>query len=142
MTTTALLHDFGTFEGFNFREDAAIERTLSAAEVASWDHDTNGEAEFWPAGDHEGIGTLFRGRTSITFSELAAVDRLLQELGDDSTVTYLRIVHAIEVTGTRLEELTGSVVEDQFVHVSTGTHFIDVRQNAAYELFELYHPEA
>ena len=41
--------DLGTFEGFSFRHDQAIDRNLTAAEVVGWDHDAAGEAEFWPS---------------------------------------------------------------------------------------------
>ena len=41
---TSNLNDLGTFEGFNFREQCAIERILSANEVIEWDHDKKGEA--------------------------------------------------------------------------------------------------
>ena len=41
-----LRFDLGTFEGFNFRDQSAIERELTAEEVVNWNHDGDGEAEF------------------------------------------------------------------------------------------------
>ena len=43
---TSTLTDLGTFEGFNFRDQAAIMRRLTAEDVVNWDHDGDGEAEF------------------------------------------------------------------------------------------------
>ena len=40
-----LKHDLGTFEGFNFRDQAALDRNLTADEVLDWDHDGAGELE-------------------------------------------------------------------------------------------------
>jgi hypothetical protein len=41
-----LQFNLGTFEGFNFKEQSAIDHILTADEVMAWDHDTEGEAEF------------------------------------------------------------------------------------------------
>jgi hypothetical protein len=43
-------NDIGRFEGFNFRSQCAIHRVLTAEEVLEWNHDADGEAEFWPDG--------------------------------------------------------------------------------------------
>ena len=83
-TTLSIGFDLGTFEGFNFREQSAIERTLVALEVVAWDHDREGEAEFWPSEDHAGVAVVFVGRSSINGSELVALDRLLEALGGDA----------------------------------------------------------
>ena len=72
-----LKHDLGTFEGFNFRDQAALDRNLTADEVLDWDHDGAGEAEFWPAGDHPGVAALFSQKSAVSGSELKALDDLL-----------------------------------------------------------------
>ena len=141
-TVSSELHfDLGTFEGFNFRASSAIQRTLSADEVIAWDHDRKGEAEFWPAGDHAGVALLFRGRNTICASELLSLHRLLQELGGDEIENFLRIYFLVAIRGARLDELTAGDIEDAFLHIFTGTSFLDLRREAAYELFELYYPE-
>lgn len=137
-----LCFNLGTFEGFNFRVNGAIERTLTADEVVNWDHDKNGEAEFWPSGDKAEVALVFSGKSAVCAGELIALDRLLKELGEASSVDYLRIYWLIQVCGEDIGNLTTEKVEDLFAHVFEGTSFLDLRKEAAYELFELYHPEA
>lgn len=132
--------DLGTFEGFNFRHQAAIPRILTAQEIVDWDHDARGEAEFWPSGDRPEVLQVFN-RSSVTASELLALDRLLQDLGDDSPGNFLRVHYAVNIRGADFDRLDARQVEDQSVHVFIGTNFIDLRREAAYELFELYHPD-
>lgn len=132
----------GTFEGFNFRSQSAIENILSAEEVINWDHDAEGEAEFWPSGDHPGVRLLFQSKSAVTCSEICAVDRILSELGDDSMENFLKVHYSINVLGVSLSDVTASDIEDQNLHLFMGSNFTDLRQNAAYELFELYYPEA
>ena len=71
-----------------------------------------------------------------------ALEQLLGELGGDSDENYLRIYCAQEFTGKDICSLLVSDVEDQITHISIGTSFIDLRKEAAFELFELYYPEA
>ncbi len=133
--------DLGTFEGFNFRHDGAIEESLTAEQVVGWDHDTRGEAEFWPSGDHPGVSWVFRGQTSVTGRELRALSRLLNSIGDDSDETFIKIRYALDYQGVDLDDLTQDAIEDRFVHIFTGSNFCDVREEAAYELFELFYPD-
>jgi hypothetical protein len=126
--TTALPFNFGTFEGFNFRSQSAVSRILSAEEVLSWDHDEDGEAEFWPAGDCPGLSLVFSHRSAVSASELVNLASVLERLGGDSEENYLRLHYAINVAGEPL-------------HTFLGDSFLDLRRNAAYELFELYYPE-
>jgi hypothetical protein len=140
-TFPRLTFDFGTFEGFNFRSQCAIPRHLTAAEVVAWDHDRDGEAEFWPAGDAPAVELLFKHRARATAAELLDLDRLLNELRGDSAASYLRIHYAVNVRGARLDTLTREAVEDQPLDIFVGTNFSDVRRTAAFELFELYYPE-
>lgn len=136
----SLRFDFGTFEGFSFRDQRAIFKRLSAEDVIGWDHDRDGEAEFWPAGDNEGVQLLFR--QGVTAHDLTTLDRLLNDLGCDSIENYLRIHHAQDRISGGIEKLTAADVEDTSPHVFLGTNFLDLRRDAAYELFELYYPEA
>jgi hypothetical protein len=140
-TSPRLTFDFGTFEGFNFRSQCAIPRHLTAAEVVAWDHDRDGEAEFWPVGDAPAVALLFKHRASATAAELLDLDRLLHELRGDSAANYLRVHYAVNVRGARLDTLTREAVEDLPLDIFVGTDFCDVRRTAAYELFELYYPE-
>jgi len=138
---STLRFDLGTFEAFNFRTQSAVDRILTADEVVNWDHDTGGEAEFWPSGEQAGVALLFSQQSAVTATELLALDALLQQLGDDSSVNYLRIHHALSNSGEDLSALTAAQVEDQLIHIFEGTSFIDLRKEAAFELFELYYPE-
>ena len=131
--------DLGTFEGFNFHTQSAIEGNLTAQQLIDWDHDKKGEAEFWPAGDRPEVSLLFDG--TLTCSDVVALDRLLDALGGDSSENLLRIHHSVNGRGNDLRSLTAEVIEDEFVHIFCGTSFLDLRKEAAYELFELYYPE-
>lgn len=130
----------GTFEGFNFRNQCAIPRILTAEEVVNWDHDSEGEAEFWPAGDRPEISVVFN-RSTVTATELLDLDRLLTDLGGDSTENFLRVHYAVNICGADIANLDSGQVEDHNLHLFIGLSFIDLRKEAAYELFELYHPE-
>ena len=138
----SLSSDFGSFEGFNFRSQSAIVQNLTAQEVVGWDHDRQGEAEFWPAGDSPEVALLFKHRSGVTASELLELDRVLLELGDDSHTSFLQIHYAVNICGADLHTLTADQVQDHCLHVYFGRSFIDLRREVAYELFELYFPEA
>lgn len=137
----ALQYSLGSFEGFNFRDCCAIERTLSGGDVVNWDHDRGGEAEFWPSGDHAGVALVFSGRDAVSGGELLALDRLLHALGGDSTANFLRIHYAVNCAGCDLAELTPAQVDDQPLHIFEGSSFLDLRREAALELFAMYYPE-
>ena len=136
---TFQLFDLGTFEGFNFRAQSAIEKSLTATEVAEWHHDRDGEAEFWPAGDRPELSLLFP--KMVTASELFDVCRLLSQLGGDTPENILRIYHAVVTCGQSLAEATASSIQDDEVSIYFGTNFTDLRREVAFELFELYYPE-
>lgn len=133
--------DLGTFEGFNFRSQSAIDRILTAAEVVGWDHDRQGEAEFWPSGDRPEVAMLFKSRSTVTGAELLDLNRLLHEMGGDSPYHFMLIHYAVNISGSNLSALSREAVEDFPLHVFLGTSFLDVRREAAYELFELYYPD-
>lgn len=133
--------DFGSFEGFNFRSQSAIFGRLSSEDILTWDHDAQGEAEFWPAGDRPEVRLIFRNQSTVTGSELLDLDRILEELGGDSTENFLLVYYAVTVCGDKLEDLTADRVQDYGVQIFVGQRFIDVRRDAAYELLELYYPD-
>jgi hypothetical protein len=138
----AELHfDLGTLEGFNFRDQSAMWPNRTAEEVVNWDHDADGEAEFWPSGDNAGVQLVFRNSSSVTARELLELDRLLEEMGGDSDENILKIYFAVSVQGYDLEKLTADAIEDQNLNIFWGDCFTDARKEAAYELFELYWPE-
>jgi hypothetical protein len=135
-------YDLGTFEVGHFGEQSAMGRTLTAMEVVAWDHGPDGEAKFWPSGDHAGVSILCAGRSAVTGSALLALDRALSGLGGDATDNFLRIHHAVNTHGIALGEITAEKVDDIFLHIFRGTSFLDLRREAAYELFENYYPDA
>lgn len=139
--TSSIEHDLGTFEGFNFREQSAIDRTLTAEEAVNWDHDREGEAEFWPSGDHAGVALVFKGQSSVTCSQLLALDQALSNLGGDDIENFLRIHYAVNLYGMALDEVTPEKLDEHSLHIFRGTSFCGVRKDAAFELFELYYPE-
>jgi hypothetical protein len=131
----------GTFEGFNFREQEVIERTLTAEDVVDWEHDADGEAEFWPAGDCPALSLLFKDRPSVTGTELERVVDLLNTVGGDGEETLLRLHFLINVQEVDWDGVTASTLADMNVHVFRGNCFHDARKDAAFELFEVYFPE-
>jgi hypothetical protein len=139
--TNALAHDLGTFEGFSFRHQTAIFPNQNAESVVSWNHDLKGEAEFWPSGDHEGVALVFSGRNSVAGAELIHLDHLLSELGNDSVETYVRLHYLTSFQGESLGDLTAETVDDLCCHIFASTSFLDLRKEAALELFEVYYPE-
>jgi hypothetical protein len=138
----SLSSDFGSFEGFNSRTQSAIAPNLTAQEVVDWDHDRQGEAEFWPAGDSPEVALLFKHRSRVTATELLELDRMLPELDDGSHTSLLRIHYAVNICGADLHTLTAAQVKANCLHIFFGSSFSELRRQVAYELFELYHPEA
>ena len=110
--------------------------------AVNWDHDKEGEAEFWPSGDNEGAQLVFGSSSNVTSTELLALDRLLEELGGDTEENFLKIHFAVNNRGYDLCNLTAEAVQDEPLHIFSGACFTDVRKDAAYELFELFYPEA
>src|SRR4249920_2015090 len=105
-----LRFDFGRFEGFNFRTQSAIERLLTAEEIIAWDHDAQGEAEFWPAGDRPELALLVvRG---------------------DTAAAFLKIHYAVNIAGADLASLTPDRIEDMNLHLFFGSNFTDLRKEA------------
>lgn len=139
--TPTLAYDFGHFEGFNFRTQSAIERLLTAPEMVAWDHDRDGEAEFWPAGNTPEFSIVFDGRNTVSARELLDLSALLDGLGGDSTENYLAVYFAVAVLGGNLSDLTTEGIQDRAPSCFIGESFVTVRQEAAYELFEQFYPE-
>jgi hypothetical protein len=136
---TTINHDLGGFEGFNFRDQCAIDRILTADEVLSWDHDAEGEAEFWPDGSNPFVSQML-DRSSFSVSELREVVRIFDELdGDEHDLVK---ACALVDRGSSLEEITRNAVDDSCLYVFGPCYFIDMEKEAAYELFEMFWPEA
>jgi hypothetical protein len=136
-----LCFDLGTFEGFNFRSQNAIERELTAEEVVNWNHDRDGEAEFWPSGENPGVSLVFKGQNAVSGGELLALDQLLEDMGVDSDENFLQIYFALSHGGISVERLDTATVQDNPPQIFFGSHFFELRKEVAYELFELYYPE-
>ncbi len=137
----ALQFNLGMFEGFSFRTQSAIDHLVSAHAVVNWDHDRQGEAEFWPTGDVPEVALVFKHRSTVTAAELLGLDRVLVELGGDTRYNYLQIHYAVNTCGDPLSTLTSELVQDHVLYVFSGSSFLDLRRDAAHELFELYYPE-
>ena len=138
-TLTTILPDLGTFEGFNFREGCAIERILSADEVIHWDHDADGEGEFWPSGEDPLVKGLFDG--NVTASDLKKLVELLTQLDGDRTEDLLRIQFAIRLQGYDFASLTLQDLDDRPPTFFYGDTMIEARKEAAFELFETFWPD-
>jgi hypothetical protein len=134
-----MLHQVAQFCLRHF--EATPDRNLTADEVLDWDHDGAGEAEFWPAGDHPGVASVFDRKSAVTGSELEALDDLLRQLGQDDTEIFLRIRYAVHDRGLDLAGLTAAEVEDAPLYLYRGTNFCDLYQEAGYDLFEAYYPD-
>jgi hypothetical protein len=135
-----LRFDLGTFEGFNFRSQSAIERNLTAEEVVNWNHG-DGEAEFWPSGENPGVALLFKGQNAVSGGELLALDQLLEDMGGNSDENFLQIYFALNHGGISVERLDATTVQDNPPQIFFGSYFFELRKEVAYELFELYYPE-
>ena len=138
MTQQGML-DLGTFEGFNFRQGAAIDRLLTAQEVVGWEHDQHGEAEFWPSGDHAILSHLFPDR--VTRYELQTLAALLSQMEGQAEANLLQICFACQAREIDLEDLTVERLDERFATVFEAATFYDARRAAAFELFETYWPD-
>lgn len=138
----SIKHDLGTFLGFSTETNSSLGRNLQATEVLSWDPAHDGKARFWPSGDHAAVAIVFTGKCSVTAAELAALDRLLAELGGDSSENFLKIHYAVNAMSIPLLELTPERLASLQLHIYRGSDFHEVRKDAAYDLFERHHPEA
>src|SRR5262245_16716251 len=125
--THALIHNLGSFEGTNFRDHCAIERILTADEVVAWDHERDGQAEFWPAGDHAGAELVFGGQ-EVTAAGIVALDNLLEQLGGDSDRNFLRIHNAMRVHNCAVSDLTLDQLDNGALQIFIGSNWTDVEQ--------------
>ncbi len=132
-----LINDLGRFEGFSFRHQSAISRILTAEEVVNWDHDNNGEAEFWPDGDHCGVSAVFNG--NCTAADIVWLDELIDALGDN-TESFVKVAWFMN-NGYDMSTMTADQIEDEMLYVFHGDCFIDIEKEAAFELFETWFPE-
>ena len=132
-------NDLGEFEGYNFRDMCAIFPNHTAQEVVDWDHDGKGEAEFWPEGSNEFVRLLVKGNCSGF--DLIEIDRIFSEL-DNNEQDLVKAVYLHENHGLKLEGITREAVEDACLYVYGVNYFSDLRKEAAWDLFEQFHPEA
>lgn len=132
-------YDIGKFEGFNFREQSAIEHILTAQEVLDWDHDRDGEAEFWPHGCNPFTSYLLPGN-ACSDSDVREVVRIFHET--EGRPEELAKAIYLRDNGTSLEDITSEAINDSCLHVYGPGWFHDLNKQAAYELFELFWPDA
>ena len=119
---TQLNFALGSFEGFNFRSQSALCEVLDANGLLAWDHDLNGEAEFWPAGDHPGVSLVFSSQCAVSATEILALDKLLHSLGSDDEENFLKIHFAMAVLGSSLDALSSEQIEDMGLMVFQGAN--------------------
>ncbi len=132
-------YDLGTFEVGHFGEQSAMGRTLSAMEVVAWNHGADGEAEFWPSGDHAGVSILCADRSAVTGSDLLALDRALDALGGDDLDNFLRIHCAVNVHGMALDDITPERLDALCIRILRGTNFPDLWRAASQDIFDAYY---
>ena len=63
-------------------------------------------------------------------------------MGGDSDENFLQIYFALSHGGISVERLDADRIADESLHIFIGKWFHELRFEAAYELFELYYPEA
>jgi hypothetical protein len=139
MDVTQSTIDLEDFEGFNFRDQSALARRLTAEEVIGWDHEKDGEAEFWPAGDNVFMRGLLPG-SACTAADVREVIRIFEEL-DGCPQELVKAVYLRE-RGSALSNITRQAVDDSCLYVFGPGHFIDLEKEAAYDLFEAFWPDA
>jgi hypothetical protein len=133
------IEELGMFEGFNFRDQCAIDRNLTADEVINWDHDKDGEAEFWPDGSSVFVNKLLPGN-SCSAGEIQEVVRIFEEL-EYSPIDLAKAVFLRDV-GNSLEDIGRDAIDNSRLYVFGPGWFVDLEKEAAYELFEMFWPEA
>jgi hypothetical protein len=128
----------GMFEGFSFRNQCAIDQNLTADEVLNWDHDEQGEAEFWSDGSEPLVSKLLSGN-SCSAEEIRQVMRILEEL-DGKPAQIAKAVY-LKDGGSSLKDIDREAVDDSSLYVFGPGWFTDLEKEAAYELFEMFWPE-
>jgi len=132
-------NDLGFFEGFNFKTQSAIDKQLTAEDVINWDHDEQGEAEFWPEGGNVFVKELVNG--NCTGNDLLEIDRIFSELHgceyELCKALYMKSMH-----GSELEQITRDAIDDECLYVYGPNYFSDLAKEAAWDLFENLYPEA
>lgn len=131
--------DIGRFEGFNFREQSAIDDILTAQQVLDWDHDADGEAEFWPHGCNPFTSYLLSGNT-CTDSEVREVIRIFAET--EGRPEELAKAIYLRDCGRSLEDITSEAINEASLYVFGPGWFHQLIRDAAFELFELFWPAA
>lgn len=133
-------NDLGFFEGFNFKTQSAICKQLTADDVINWNHDRQGEAEFWPEGSNVFVKQLLTCE-NCTAGDLVEIDRIFSELGGNEyelcKAVYLKSMH-----GEDLEHITRETIDDACLYVYGPNYFSDLEKEAAWDLFENLYPDA
>lgn len=131
-----LNYDLGDFEGFNHEHQRPICPNPTAEQVVNWDHDTQGEAEFWPSGDNTGVKLCLPG-SSVTGSQIVALDNALEDFGGDTPENYAKIAYMIDNLHYAIEDVTESAFKHDCPQVCCGS-----LEEVAHDLFETYYPAA
>lgn len=136
-----LQNDFGTFKAFDLQTQTAIEGSLTAEGLVNWNPDRQGDAEFRPVGDHEGVALIFKKQGTVNAADLVELDGLLEQLGGATDENYLRIYFMVTYYGYSVWKLDPATVEETTVHIFRGDSFRDMRNELADSLFFRYHSE-
>ena len=106
--------------------------------MIAWEHDADGEAEFWPSGNCPALAVLFEGRNNVTGAELRRVLELLDAVAGDDEETLLRLHLLVNVQGGDLDAITAAAIGDLNVHIYRGDCLHELQKEAAIELFAVW----
>lgn len=87
-----------------------------------------------------GMALILKTFPKFTPNDLAAIDQLLTDLGNDSLENYARIYTALN-SGYDMASLNVEVIEELPIRVYVGDHMHEMAKAAAWELFEELNPE-
>lgn len=92
--------------------------------------------EFAPAGNRHEMNLLFDDEHRRQFSGLVlfALDKLLRDMGGDTTENFLKVYFALRVQHGEILTLTKEAIEQRGIRVFIGTNREDLLRSAAVEL--------
>lgn len=131
----------GTFTGDNLKEQEVLERKLPLEEGREWDGDEAGEEESERGRAAQAMALFTTGRDALGPKEMQTVAGLLAAVDGDREDTLIRLHLLVHVQGAELGNVTAADLEDLPLNTYRGSSFIEVRREAAFELFQLYWPD-
>jgi hypothetical protein len=131
----------GTFTGDNLKEQKALERELTPEEGREWEADEAGEEESERGRACRAMALFTTGPDALGPQELHTVAGLLAAVDGDREDTLLRLQVLVHVQGADLGTVTVADLQDLPLNTYRGSSFIEVRREAAFELFQLCWPD-